>query len=62
MKLTRQKLPGYANLMLGSLCLLAWLFNSLGWVRLGDPGAQLIMAPVCFMLGAMLLPATRKIP
>jgi hypothetical protein len=60
MKLTYKNLLGYANIVLGFTCILSWLFNSLGWIRLGDPTGQLIVAPVCFLLGTMLLPAASK--
>ena len=50
-----KKFLGYANLGLGILCLLSWLWNTLGWIQFGNPVAQLIMAPVCFMLGGLLL-------
>ena len=53
-----QKALGYTNVGLGWLCLLSWLLNSIGWVRIGDPEAQLIMVPVCFVLGMALLKKT----
>jgi hypothetical protein len=54
-----KKILGFANLGLGLICLLSWLWNTLGWIRFGDPVAQLIMAPVCFFLGAALLTTTK---
>ncbi len=53
-----KKFLGYANLVLGLICLLSWLWNTLGWIRFGNPVAELIMAPICFMLGGMLLQTT----
>ena len=55
MKPAYKKILGYACMVLGLLCILSWLLNSVGWIRLGDPEAQLIMVPVCFVLGALLL-------
>ena len=55
MKLDKKKVLGYVCIGLGLLCILSWLLNSVGWIRLGDPEVQLIMVPVCFVLGASLL-------
>jgi hypothetical protein len=55
MKLAFKKTIGYTNIGLGFLCALSWLLNTLGAIHLGDPDGQLIMVPVCFALGAMLL-------
>ena len=60
MKLAYKKVLGYANIGLGLLCILIWLLNFLGWIRLGDPVGQLIMAPVCFSLGILLLEKTSQ--
>jgi hypothetical protein len=51
---------GYANICLAFLCLLSWLLNSLGTIRVGDPEGQIIMVPVCTVLGTMLLRPTPK--
>jgi hypothetical protein len=50
-----KKFLGYANLALGLICFLGWLWNTLGWIDFGNRVAELIMAPICFILGAMLL-------
>ena len=60
MKKKFQNILGYANLGLGILCLLSWLWNTLGWIRFGDPVAQLIIAPVCFLLGGLLPQTTSQ--
>jgi hypothetical protein len=60
MKINFQKAIGYANIGLGVLCILSWLFNTLGWIKFGDPVAQLIMVPVCFVLGTALLNSTSQ--
>jgi hypothetical protein len=60
MKLPYKRILGYANLAVGLLCLLSWLLNTLGWIRLGDPVGQLIMVPVCFGLGTLLLEQTAQ--
>jgi hypothetical protein len=60
MKLSVKQVLGYANFAVGLLCLLSWFMNSLGWIRLGDPVGQLIMVPVCFGLGTLLLEKTAQ--
>jgi hypothetical protein len=55
MKPAYKKILGYACIGLGLLCILSWLLNSVGWIRLGNPQGQLMIAPVCFVLGALLL-------
>jgi len=60
MNLSYKKILGYANIGVGLLCLLSWLMNTLGWIRLGDPVGQLIMVPVCFGLATLLLEKTAQ--
>jgi hypothetical protein len=55
MKQSIIKLLGYANICLAFICLLSWLLNTLGYIRLGEPTAQLIIAPVCIAVGIMVL-------
>ena len=55
MKQPFKKVLGYTNIGVGFLCILSWLMNTLGWIRLGDHVGQLIMVPVCFALGTLLL-------
>lgn len=55
MRLVFKKGIGYANIGLSILCFVSWLFNFLGWIHLGNPQGQLIMVPVCFVLGKMLI-------
>jgi ascorbate-specific PTS system EIIC-type component UlaA len=53
---------GYANICLAFVCLLFWLLNFLGYIGVGDPVGQIIMVPVCTVLGTMLLrPGTKTI-
>jgi hypothetical protein len=49
------KTLGYIVIVLGVICLVVWGMNVLGWVRLGDPTGQILIAPVCVALGLMLL-------
>jgi hypothetical protein len=51
---------GFANIMLGLLCLLCWWLNTMGWIRVGDPTAQLIIAPVCLALGVVFTKETSR--
>jgi hypothetical protein len=60
MKPAYNKILGYACIGLGLLCILSWLLNSVGLIRLGDPEAQLIMVPVCFVLASVLLKKTSQ--
>lgn len=60
MRLVYKKGIGYANIGLGIRCFVSWLFNFLGWIRLGNPQGQLIMVSVCFVLGKMLLNETSQ--
>jgi hypothetical protein len=54
MKLTSQKGSAYGMFGLSLLCLLAWLMNIMGWIQMGSPVGQLVMAPVCLALGIMI--------
>jgi len=55
MQLPFKRVLGYTNIVAGILCILIWLMNTVGWIRLGDPVGQLIMVPVCIGLGTLLL-------
>ena len=50
-----QKMLAYGMFGVGGLCLLVAGMNALGWIRLGSPVGQLIMAPVCFSIGLMII-------